>query len=145
MAEQTGTRVRVILKWLQILESLDTDDTGEFVFNFRVFTRNNGGMIQETRLPEEGHLEISESRMSNRLDHINKVLFDGYVSDHLKIEAQGEEIDQFSANELLDQYQREFTGDVATFLGRHNPGDEGSIDPENMGNWRICYDIEAVS
>ena len=144
MADQSGTRVRVILRWIQILESLDTDEEGEFVFKFRVYTRNGGGQIQETRFPEEGHLSIHESRASNRIDHINKVIFDGMVQDHLKVEAQGEEIDRFSDNDFLELYAREFTGPVAGFAGRHVPGDEGSVDPENLHNWRLCYDVETV-
>ena len=82
--------------------------------------------------------------MSNRLDHINKVLFDGVVQDHLKVEAQGEELDRFSENDFLELYAREFTGPVAGFAGRHVPGDEGSVDPENLHNWRLCYDIETI-
>ena len=76
MADQSGTRVRVILRWIQILDSLDADQEGEFVFKFRVYTRHGGGQIQETRFPEEGHLSIHEGRVSNLMDHINKVLFD---------------------------------------------------------------------
>jgi hypothetical protein len=145
MAEQSGTRIRVILKWLQILESLDTDEIGEFVFNFRVFTRNNGGQIQESRIPEgDGYIEITHNRSGNRLDHINKVLFDGYVEDHLKIIAEGMEVDQFSDNDYLDAYEREFTGPVSGIVGPHIPGDEGSVDPENMSNWRLAYTVEEV-
>jgi hypothetical protein len=29
-------------------------------------------------------------------------------------------------------------------VGRYAPDDEGSNDPENMSNWRICYDIELI-
>ena len=145
MAEQSGTRVRVILRWLQILESLDSDEIGEFIFQFRCFTKNNGGQIQETRIPEgTGYIKISHNRSQNRLDHINKVLFDGFVQDHLKIIAQGEEVDQFSENDFLETYEREFTGAVSGFAGPHIPGDEGSVDPENMSNWRIAYEIEIV-
>lgn len=144
MAEQSAKRVRVILRWIQILDSLDNDQEGEFVFKFRVYTKNGGGQIQETRMPEQGHIAIHEGRMSNRLDHLNKVIFDGMVSDHLKVEAQGEELDRFSENDLLEIYQREFTGPPEGFAGRHVPGDEGSVDPENLGNWRIGYEVEIL-
>ena len=57
------------------------------------------------------------------------------------LELMGEELDQLSANDQLDHYRREFSGDPSQWVGHYEPVDEGSTDPENMSNWRICFDI----
>ena len=49
-----------------------------------------------------------------------------------------------TANDHLENYSRSFTGDPSEWLGRHQPTDEGIGDPENMSDWRICYDIESA-
>ena len=64
--------------------------------------------------------------------------------DNLVVELFGEELDDFTANDHLEDYRREFSGDSASWIGRHQPTDEGTGDPENMVDWRICYDIEMV-
>jgi hypothetical protein len=58
------------------------------------------------------------------------------------VELSGVELDQLSSNEELTTYRREYTGSPKSWAGRHQPTDEGSSDPENMVDWRICYDIE---
>ncbi len=145
MPEGNGKRVRVILRWLQVLDSLEGvgDDTGEFVFTFRVSSRN-GDISQDTRLPEKGHLSISDHPSWNKLEKLNRVIFDGIVEDHLLVEFHGEEIDLISANDYLDTYRREFTGDPADWVGQYKPGDEGGKgdDPEYLSNWKVAYDIE---
>jgi len=95
-------------------------------------------------MPEEGHWEITDHPRFNKVDKIDKVIFEGEAGDTLVIEMNGEEIDQFSANDQLDAYRKEFVGDSEAWVGRQAPGDEGSTDPENMSNWRICYDVELV-
>ena len=146
MTEQSGTRVRVTLRWLQILDKLEPffKEKGEFVFWAKVWTDNHGGKVQETRMPESGHYPISDHPRWNRLNHLDKVLFEGEVSDHLVVELRGEELDQFSDNDELEFYRREFTGPISDQVGFIQPGDEGSDDPENMSNWRIGYEIEPV-
>ena len=72
------------------------------------------------------------------------VLFDGVPGDGLVVELMGEELDQLSANDMLDHYRREFTGDYTQWVGHYEPVDEGSTDPENMPKWRVCYDIMKV-
>ncbi len=76
------------------------------------------------------------------MDKIDKVLYEGAAGDSLVVELFGVELDQMSANDHLQDYRREYTGDVSGWLGRHQPTDEGSDDPENMSDWRVCYDIE---
>ena len=60
------------------------------------------------------------------------------------VELFGEELDDFTANDSLENYRREYSGESSTWIGRHQPTDEGTEDPENMVDWRVCYDIEKV-
>ncbi len=60
------------------------------------------------------------------------------------VELFGTELDNLSPNDELQSYHREYTGDPSTWVGRHQPTDEGSDDPENLADWRVCYDIEMV-
>ena len=140
MTGEEGQRIQVVLRWIQILDKLEPfyKETGEFVFQAKV---ESGGKTNEIRFPEEGHYAISDKPGWNRLEKLNKVLFDGVPGDSMTVELMGEELDQFSANDPLDHYRREFTGDVDEWVGHYEPVDEGSTDPENMSNWRICYDI----
>ncbi|MEC7808378.1 MAG: hypothetical protein VX850_04705, partial [Gemmatimonadota bacterium] len=60
------------------------------------------------------------------------------------VELSGVELDTMTANDHLEDYSKSFTGDHSEWLGRHQPTDEGIGDPENMSDWRICYDIESA-
>ncbi len=141
MGDNSGKRIRVVLRWIQIKDNLEPfyKQYGEFFFTTRV---SSGEDSQEHRLPDSGHWEISDHPRFNKVDKIDKVMFEGDVGDSLLIELFGEEIDIFSANDHLDKYRREFTGDSDGWIGLQAPGDEGSEDPENMTNWRIGYEIE---
>ena len=143
MAENGGTRVRVILRWIQIKDKLEPffKEHGEFFFTTKVTT---AGRTVETRLPEQGHWEITDHPRFNKVDKIDKVLFDGEPGERMVVELFGEEIDQLSSNDHLDPYKKEFSGPPESWVGRQAPGDEGSTDAENMSNWRICYDIEMI-
>jgi hypothetical protein len=147
MAEQTG-RVRVILRWIQILDTMEPawKEKGEFRFTARVSTENGGGVVRESRFPEQGHYDISDHPAWNKVV-MNRVLFEDAVQDHLLVELNGEELDTFSKNDQLDTYRREFRGDPSTWFGWYGPGDDTSAeinpaDPENMSNWRVAYVIE---
>lgn len=144
MTEQAGGRIQVVLRWIQILDKLEPffKETGEFVFRSKV---ESGGKTEEYRFPEEGYYSISDKPGWNRLEKLNKVLFDGVPEGSLVVELKGEELDQFSANDELEHYRREFSGDLDEWVGHYEPVDQGSTDPENMSNWRICYDILKVS
>ena len=132
MTGQGGTRIRVTLRWLQILDNLEPffKEKGEFVFWSKVITDNHGGKVEERRMPAKGHYSISDRPRWNRLKNLDKVLFEGEVSDHLVVELRGEELDQFSANDQLDTYRRTFTGPIGSHVAKVQPGDEGSDDPE---------------
>lgn len=144
---QEGTLVRVVLRWVQVLNNLEAffKKKGEFRFEARVSSKNFGGIHQNTTLPETGgYYKVSDKVRWNKLDKLNRVLFEGRVKDHLLVELKGEEQDWFSRNDELNPYRREFHGDPKSWVGRHAPGDEGVEDPENMSLWRVCYDIEEV-
>jgi len=143
MTGEAGQRIKVVLRWIQILDKLEPfyKETGEFVFRSKV---QSGGKLDEFRFPEEGYYAISDKPGWNRLEKLNKVLFEGVPGDELVVELMGEELDQFSANDQLDHYRREFFGTPDQWVGHYEPVDEGSTDPENMNNWRVCYDILKV-
>ncbi len=143
MSENGGNRIRVILRWIQIKDNKEAmwDDEGEFRFRSKITT---AGQSHELEFPEQGYWSISDHPRRNKVDKIDKVLFEGEAGDSLVIELFGVELDQLTANDQLEDYRREFTGDPATWMGRHQPTDEGVGDPENMTDWRVCYDIESA-
>jgi hypothetical protein len=141
MSQNGGTRIRVILRWIQIKDNKEAmwDDEGEFRFRSKVTTGDN---VKELEFPEQGYWAISDHPRRNKVDKIDKELYEGEVGDSLVVELSGVELDQMSANDHLEDYRREYTGDPNSWVGRHQPTDEGSSDPENMSDWRVCYDIE---
>jgi hypothetical protein len=139
--------IRVTLRYIEILDSKDLDGQGEFVFEFKGSVPERGEE-QTLRIPKSGHLSISD-HPSMRKVTLNKVFFEGEVEDGetLVLEATGEEIDRMSANDMLQSYRREFTGEVASWIKEYSPWDEGTgdaSDPEQLGDWRIAYGIEEV-
>lgn len=136
-------QIRVILRWIQIKDNKEAmwDDEGEFRFRSRITTN---GESHELTFPEQGYWSISDHPRRNKVDKIDKVLYEGGFGDNLIVELFGEELDDFTANDHLVDYRREFTGEGSTWVGRHQPTDEGSDDPENMVDWRVCYDVESV-
>lgn len=136
-------QIRVTLRWLQVLDKLEPwfKDKGEFVFWTRV---TSGEHTHERRFPETGHYPISDHPRWNRLDHLNKVMYEGEAGDFLRVELRGVEADRFKKDDELERYSREFPGPAESWIGRHQPGDEGADDPEKMSNWRVCYDVEFV-
>jgi hypothetical protein len=141
MSQNGGNRIRVILRWIQIKDNKEAmwDDEGEFRFRSKVTTGDN---VQELEFPEQGYWAISDHPRRNKVDKIDKVLYEGDAGDSLVVELFGVELDQLTANDQLQDYRREYTGAASSWVGRHQPTDEGSADPENMVDWRICYDIE---
>jgi hypothetical protein len=144
MAEAGANRIRIVLRWIQILDNLEPfyKERGEFRFKSRVTT---GPVVHETRFPEEGHYEISDHPAWNKVN-LDKVLYEGAADDSMVIELFGEEIDTLSRNDHLDTYRREFSGSPDSWIGHYEPHDEGGVnkDPEHMTNWRVCYDIQRV-
>lgn len=154
MSETGGQRIRVILRWVQILDNLEPffKEKGEFRFHAVVSSENRGGIRQETDLPEDGYWAISDHPAWNK-EIVNRVIFEGEVDDHLDIQITGVELDKTTPDDVLDTYHREFRGPVDQWLGMYGPGsdlpdDEASpeagkgSDPEMMSNWRLCLVIE---
>ena len=141
MSEKGGNRIRVVLRWIQIKDNKEAmwDDEGEFRFRSKVTT---AGQTHELEFPEEGYWSISDHPRRNKVEKIDKVLFEGEPGANLVVELFGTELDQLTPNDKLEDYQREFAGDSSGWIGRHEPTDEGSGDPENLSDWRVCYDIE---
>ena len=139
MPEQ-AERVRVILRKLQINDDLEPffDSEGEFRFTARVSTPD--GTVQETRIPREGHFRITDHPSWNQR-HLNEVLFEGVVDDHLEVEIAGEELD-LVANDHLPTYRRVFDGPPAQWIGVYRPGDEAAGDPERMKEWWVFLEVE---
>jgi len=140
---EPGARIRVILRWIQIKDNKEAawDDEGEFRFRSKVTT---AGQMRELTFPEQGFWSISDHPRRNKVDKIDKVLFEGEPGDTMVVELFGEELDQFSASDHLEDYRREFSGPVSEWIGRYQPSDQGLGDPENMSDWRIGYDVETT-
>ena len=138
-----GGQIRVTLRWIQIKDNKEAiwDDEGEFRFRSKVTT---AGQTSEVEFPEQGYWSISDHPRRNKVDKIDKVLYEGEAGDSLVVELFGVELDHLTANDHLQDYRREYAGDAASWAGRHQPTDEGPNDPENMVDWRVCYDIELV-
>ena len=150
MSEANGKRIKVTVRWVQILDNLEPafKEKGEFVFKSVVSSDNLGGTRTEGRYPATGHISISDQPVFNR-EIINWEIFEGEVTDHLVIELFGEELDKFSANDMLDPYRREFSGPVDGWVGTYGPGEDISAssdesDPEMMSNWRVNIFIDEV-
>jgi hypothetical protein len=141
MMSGNGKRIRVVLRWIQIKDNKEAawDDEGEFRFRAKVTT---AGESHEVRFPEEGYWAISDHPRRNKVDKIDKVLFEGEPGESMVVELFGEELDSLTANDILEDYRREFSGPVESWIGTHQPIDEGTGDPENLSDWRVCYDIE---
>jgi len=151
MSEANGERIKVTVRWVQILDNLEPafKEKGEFVFKAVVSSNNLDGQRTESRYPATGHISISDKPVFNR-EIIKWEIFEGEVTDHLVIELTGEELDKLSANDFLDPYRREFNGPVAEWIGTYGPGediaqgDSGEDDPEMMSNWRVNIFIDRV-
>lgn len=142
------TRIRVTLRYIEVLDRKDLDEYGEFVFRFKTSVPARE-IERAVRIPESGHYSVSDHPSMNKLK-LDKVIFEGEVwdGDTLVLEASGEELDMLSPNDHLAPYQREFSGPVTTWLGRHSPWDEGSDDakdPEQMDDWRFSFEIQDIS
>ena len=139
-----GSRLRVTLRRLQILDKKEPfyERFGEIRVRARVRTRDAGGAETVTEIPERGTLRVSDQPGRNIVT-LDVPIFEGWVADHLEVELDASELDRLSRPDLFRPYRRVHTGGPARLIGRYGPGDEG-IDPEEVGDWRVWYDIEEV-
>lgn len=142
-----ATNVRVTVRYVEILDRKDLDDYGEFVFTFSASVPEQDD-VRKTRVPEDGHLSISDHPSMNRVS-VDTVVFEGTISDgdSLILEAEGQELDKISGNDPVTPYRRKFTGPVSSWVGEHTPWDQGTdteADPEQLGDWRFGFTIETV-
>jgi hypothetical protein len=139
-------RIRVTLRWIQILDTLEPfyEKRGEFRFLARV---SADGQVRETRLPRDGHYEISADPQWNQLK-LDRVLYEGPAESMLQIELAGEELDVLTSNDRLATYRREFRGAPSTWIGAYGAASAAEqVDPalpENMRKWRLSYLIEKI-
>jgi hypothetical protein len=141
MSTTGGMKIRVILKMIQIHDNLESalEDEGEFRFDCTVSSTD--GVHVQTRLPREKKFyRISDNPAWNRVT-LNELLYEGPVTDNMTVEILGEELDFLKPNDHLTPYRRTFEGDPATWIGLHQPGDEGSDDPERMEDWWVYLEI----
>ncbi len=139
--------IRVTLRYVEILDSKDIDGEGEFVFEFTGSVPDRSE-VQTIRIPETGHMSISDHPAMRKVT-MNKVIFDGEVEDGetLVLHGEGRELDRLSKDDFLNPYRRELSGPISDWLGEYSPWDEGSeheTDPEQLGDWRIAFSVEAV-
>lgn len=137
--------IRVTVSYIEILDRKDFDEHGEFVFDFTASVPGRG-VEQKTRVPETGHLAISDHPSMNKIS-LNTKIFDGEINDgeSLVLEVQATELDKISPDDALTSYRRELTGPVSEWAGTYSPWDEGSkqaADPEQLGDWRLAYEVE---
>jgi len=137
-----GERIKIILQKVQINDNLEPllKEEGEFRFTVRVSDRATG-VLRETQIPKEGFFEISDHPSWNQ-KHLNEVVFEGEVDDHLEVEVLGEELDRFSKSDNLTPYRRVFQGPPATWTGLYRPGDEGENDPERLRDWSVFLEVQ---
>lgn len=139
--------IRVTVSYVEILDRKDLDEHGEFVFEFSASVPGRD-ITQTTRVPDTGHLSISDHPSMNRVS-LNAQIFEGEVSDGdtLVLEAKGTELDKLSSDDPLQPYRRELTGPISGWAGTYSPWDEGAADtpdPEQLGDWRLAYQVELV-
>ena len=140
-------RIKVTLRWIQILDKLEPfyKERGEFRFLARVTADASAAV--ETHFPSEGYYEISDHPAWNKVN-FERVIFEGPVEKQVKIELMGEELDFIGSIDRLDHYERYFVGEPASWVGAYGPGDHDvnfhPEDPENMSNWRLAYRIDTA-
>ena len=140
----TPARVRIVLRWIQVLHSFDPFFKQAGEFRFVAIVTAHGSPPRITMLPEFGHYSIGGGVAQSRID-LGAVLFEDAVNTALTIEITGEELDLLSRNEQLPAYRRTFNGDPSAWVGWYGPGDDApGRDPESLGSWRVCYVIETA-
>jgi hypothetical protein len=137
-----GQKIRVVLDRFELLEDRDPwiKGKGEVSLSCRVYTSDNGGHEQRTRIPEEGVFKVSD-RPGRNVVKLDREIFEGYVVDDLRVEVVATEEDLLDPDDTIGKYTRLFCEDVNHLVGEYGPDDE-RLDPEEMVAWRVWYRIE---
>jgi hypothetical protein len=139
---QKGRKVRVVLEKIRIDDDREPffKGKGEFRFHAKVWTPDNGGLLKETRLPEEGHFHLSDLPGSNEV-RLDAVLFENWVEGKLAIQMGGLELDTFDPDDRLASFKHVFRGDPANWFGHYAPTGE-AVDPQDMEGWKLWFRVE---
>jgi len=136
-------KIRVKVEQIQILNDHDPflKGKGEFRFHARIKTDTITSPV-EVKFPKQGAYSISDHPGKN-IVKLNEVLYEGTVNEYLAIQVMGIEMDTFDPDDNLCSYKRIFTGKSDSWFGVMGPNDE-TIEPEDLGDWRIWYRIEKI-
>ena len=139
---QNGKKLRVVLEKIQIDDDREPffKGQGEFRFYAKVWTPDNGGILTERVLPENGYFKLSDLSGSNEVV-LNAVLFDGWVESKLAIQIGGVELDTFDPDDRLIPFKRVFSGDPIEWHGHYAPTGE-AVDLQDPGGWKLWLRIE---
>lgn len=139
--DQRGQPIRVVLEKIRITDDREPwwKGKGEFKFQSRVSTPNNGNQTQKRELPWDKYYSRGARAGENEII-LEESVFEGYVENKLLIEVGGVELDTFDADDRLSTYKREFMGAPATWIGSYSPQASGGV--EDTGGWQIWYRVE---
>jgi hypothetical protein len=139
---QHGRKVRVVLEKLEITDDREPffKGKGEFRFNARVWTPDNGGILKETTLPAAGHFSMGDRGQQSEVT-LDAVLFEDWVERKLAIQICGLELDTFDHDDRLNTFGEIFRGDPASWFGRYEPTGD-AVDPLDLGGWKVWFRIE---
>ena len=139
---QNGKKLRVVLEKIQIDDDREPffKGQGEFRFYAKVWTPDNGGILTERVLPENGYFKLSDLSGSNEVV-LNAVLFDDWVESKLAIQIGGVELDTFDPDDRLIPFKRVFSGDPIEWHGHYAPTGE-AVDLQDPGGWKLWFRIE---
>ncbi|HZD11797.1 MAG TPA: hypothetical protein VE553_10680, partial [Candidatus Binatia bacterium] len=139
---QNGKRVRVILEKIRVDDDRERffKGEGEFRFFARAWTPDNGGILSETALPEEGHFHLGDHPGHDEVE-LETVLFDDWVESKLAIHIGGIELDTFDPDDRLVSFKQVFRGDPSQWFGRYAPSGD-AVDVFDLHGWKLWLRIE---
>ena len=139
---QKGRKVRVVLEKIRIDDDREPffKGKGEFRLHTKAWTPDNGGLLKETTLPEEGHFHLGDRPGSNEVK-LDAVLFEDWVESKLAIQVGGVELDTFDPDDRLASFKQVFRGDPANWFGHYAPTGE-AVDPQDVEGWKLWFRVE---
>jgi len=139
---QRGRKVRVVLEKIRITDDREPffKGKGEFRFVARVWTPDNGGILNETVLPARGHFSLSDRPGQSDVE-VDAVLFEDWVEGTLAIRIGGVELDTFDKDDRLTPFHDVFRNDPASWFGRYAPTGD-AVDPLNLDGWQLWFRVE---